>query len=148
MLSLPHRFVVPFPVRVSELLDFTAQEWRLLDDGGMETFDLPPDSVGEALQIKARRARLSANDCFCLVATLRHEEAVLLTGDQHLRRTADEMGVEVHGVLWLLDLLREAGNSPLDLLHSALEAWRDDPAVFLPKDEIETRLRVLRRLMR
>lgn len=47
MLSLPHRFVVPFPVRVSELLDFTAQEWRLLDDGGMETFDLPPDSVGE-----------------------------------------------------------------------------------------------------
>ena len=148
MLSLPHRFVVPFPVRVSELLDFTAQEWRLLDDGGMETFDLPPDSVGEALRIKAGRARLSANDCFCLVATLRHEEAVLLTGDQHLRRTADEMGVEVHGVLWLLDLLREAGNSPLDLLHSTLETWRDDPAVFLPKDEIETRLRVLRRLMR
>jgi predicted nucleic acid-binding protein len=148
MLSLPYHFVVPFPVRASELLDFTAQEWRVLDDGGMETFDLPPDAVGEALEIKAGRARLSANDCFCLVTTLRHEKAVLLTGDQHLRRTADEMGVEVHGVLWLLDQLREAGNSPLDLLLTALETWRNDPAVFLPGDEIESRLRVLRRLMR
>jgi hypothetical protein len=33
ILSLPHRFVVPYPVRASELLDFTAQEWHLLDDG-------------------------------------------------------------------------------------------------------------------
>ena len=147
MLSLPYRFVVPFPVRMSELLDFTAQEWRVLDDGGMETFDLPPDAVGEALRIKAGRARLSANDCFCLVTTLRHEEAILLTGDQQLRRTADELGVEVHGVLWLLDRLREAGKSPLDLLLTALEAWRDDPAVFLPDGEIEKRLRALRRLM-
>ena len=148
MLSLPYRFVVPFPVRASELLDFTPQEWRVLDDGGMVTFDLPPDAVGEALQIKAGRARLSANDCFCLVTTLRHEEAVLLTGDQNLHRVAGEMGVEVHGVLWLHDRLHEAGNSSRDLLVNALETWRNDPAVFLPKDEIETRLRVLRRLMR
>jgi len=146
MLSLPDRFVVPFPVRASELLDFTPQEWRLLDDGGVVTFDLPPDAVGEALQIKAGRPRLSANDCFCLVTTLRHE-AVLLTGDQRLRRIAGDMGVEVHGVLWLHDRLHEAGNNPLDLLVNALEIWRADPAVFLPNDEIETRLRLLRRLM-
>ena len=126
--------------RASELLDFTPQEWRLLDDGGMITFDLPPDAVGEALQIKAGRPRLSANDCFCLVTTLRHEEAVLLT------RIAGDMGAEVHGVLWLHDRLHEAGNSPLDLLVNALEIWRGDPAVFLPNDEIEARLRVLRRL--
>lgn len=120
----------------------------MLDDGGLVTFDLPPDAVGEALEIKAGHRRLSANDCFCLVTTLRHEEAVLLTGDQLLRRTAGEMAVEVHGVLWLLDLLRNAGKCPLDLLLAALETWRDDPAVFLPDDEIDTRLRVLRRLMR
>lgn len=64
VLSLPQRFVVPYPVRASELLDFTAQEWQLLDDGGLETFDLPPDAVKEALTIKAQRSRLSANDCF------------------------------------------------------------------------------------
>jgi hypothetical protein len=148
MLALPHRFVVPYPIRMSELLDFTPQEWRVLEDGGMVTFDLPPDAVGQALQIKAERARLSANDCFCLVTTMRHEESVLLTGDRHLRTVAGDMGVEVHGVLWLHDLLHGAGTSPLGLLVSALETWRDDPAVFLPDDEIETRLRVLRRATR
>lgn len=91
MLSLPYRFVVPYPVRMSELLDFTAQEWRVLDDGGMITFDLPPEAVGHALEIKGARARLSANDCFCLVTTIRHGEAMLLTGDQHLRRAANEL---------------------------------------------------------
>jgi hypothetical protein len=34
MLSLPYQFAVPLPVRVSEVLDFTDQEWRILDDGG------------------------------------------------------------------------------------------------------------------
>lgn len=148
MLSLPHRFVVPFPVRASELLDFTPQEWRVLDDGGLVTFDLPPDAVGHALRIKSERARLSANDCFCLVTTMRHEASVLLTGDRHLRLAADEMGVEVHGVLWLIDRLLEAASSPRDLLLTALETWRGDPAVFLPVDEIDVRLRALRRMKR
>jgi len=148
MLTLPHRFVVPYPIRMSEVLDFTAQEWRVLDDGGLVTFDLPPDAMGQALQIKSERTRLSANDCFCLVTTMRHDDSVLLTGDRHLRTIAGQMGVEVHGVLRLLDQLRAAGNSPLDLLVAALENWREDPAVFLPNDEIETRLRLLRRLIR
>lgn len=141
MLSLPFSFVVPLPVRASELLDFTAQEWRVLDDGGMQTFDLSPDAVGQALELKAKRAQLSANDCFCLVTALHHEEAVLLTGDRQLRRSAMDMNVEVHGVLWLLDRLHESGQSQSDLLISALETWQNDPAVFLPADEIELRLR-------
>lgn len=148
MLSLPFQFVVPYPVRASELLDFTAQEWRVLKDGGVITFDLPPDAVAEALLIQADRARLSANDCFCLVTAACHDDAVLLTGDQALRRVAGEMGLEAHGVLWLIDRLHEAAQCPLDLLVSALETWRDDPAVFLPNDEIELRLRALRRMMR
>lgn len=146
ILSLPHTFVVPYPVRTSELLDFTTQEWLLLDGGGFETFDLPPDAVTEALAIKAERGRLSANDCLCLVTTARYEDAVLLTGDQLLRQSAEDMGIDAHGVLWIVDLLVDAGWRPLDLLISALETWRDDPAVFLPADEIEKRLRALRRL--
>ncbi len=71
-----------------------------------------------------------------------------LTGDQLLRRVASEMGVEVHGVLWLHDRLHQAGDSPLDLVVNALEAWRTGRAVFLPNDEIDARLRALRRLMR
>lgn len=143
MLTLPHRFIVPFPVRVSEVLDFTPQEWRILDDGGLETFDLPPDGVADAFAIKAEHARLSANDCFCLATTERHEEATLLTGDRLLVAVARGRGVDAHGVLWLHDLLVQAAQTPVDLLVSALETWRDDPAVFLPPDEVAIRLRVL-----
>lgn len=148
MLSLLYRFIVPYPVRKSELLRITQEEWRLLDQGGLVTYDLPPDAIGDVAQIREGRARLSANDCICLDTAMRHEGAILLTGDQQLRRAAGEMGVETHGVLWLHDQLREAGQTPLDHLRSALETWCNDPAVFLPADEIELRLRGLRRLMR
>ena len=42
---LPCRFVVPLPIRESEVLDFTPHEWAILDRGGMETHDLPPERV-------------------------------------------------------------------------------------------------------
>ena len=46
LFHLPYHFVVPLPIRESELLDFTAQEWAILDHGGMETYDLPPRPHG------------------------------------------------------------------------------------------------------
>lgn len=144
MLALPHQFVIPFPIRASELLDFTPQEWQMLDDSGVETYDLEPDAVAAALALKMEVPALSANDCFCLVTTMRREDAVLLTGDRQLRQAAQLRQVEVHGVLWIIDLLSEAGLAPNDLLCSALEAWRDDPTVFLPAEDIEARLQRMR----
>lgn len=140
MLKLPHRFVVPFPIRHSELLEFTAQEWQLLDDGGMEIFDLPPDRVSEAFEVKRTFPRLSANDCFCVVSTRCHENGILLTGDHLLRRVASADGLRVHGVLWIIDELIEASVCEHELLVSALGIWRDDPSVFLPAKLIAERL--------
>lgn len=141
MLSLPLHFVIPYPVRASELLDFTDQEWQMLDDSGVEIYDLEPDAVAEAVAVKAQHPGLSANDCFCLVASLRRQNAVLLTGDAQLRRVAELRRIEVHGVLWIVDLLAEHGLAPNALLITALETWRDDPSVFLPPVEIAARLR-------
>lgn len=145
LLKLPYRFVIPHPVRHSELLDFTPQEWALLDGGGMETLDLQAERVSEVFAIKASYPKLSANDCFCLVTTRYFEGAVLLTGDGLLRRAAGEDGLRVHGVLWVIDELRRTSKCSDDLLIAALECWQVDRAVFLPKSEIEQRLRTLRR---
>ena len=41
LLRLPYQFVVPLPIREYELLDFTEQDWRMLEDGGLTTYDLP-----------------------------------------------------------------------------------------------------------
>ncbi len=141
MLGLPFRFLVPFAVRAEELLEFTPQEWQMLEDGGMEVYDLPPDAMEEAIAVKAAYPALSPKDAMCLVATRRHPGAVLLTGDGNLRRRAEAETLNVHGVLWLADQLHAANAASLELLCAALTIWRDDPAVFLPPADVAARLR-------
>jgi len=143
LVRLPYRFVVPLPVRASELLDFTPQEWAVLDGGGMGTFDLPPERVAEAFALKAMHPKLSANDCFCLVTTRCHQNAILLTGDALLRRIAGEDGGRVYGVLWVVDELLRLALCGHDALMAAMKIWQSDPAVFLPTTEIERRLNAL-----
>jgi predicted nucleic acid-binding protein len=145
LLKLPYSFVIPYPVRHSELLDFSPQEWALLDGGGMETLDLPAERVSEVFAIKASYPKLSANDCFCLVATRCFEGAILLTGDGLLRRAASEDGLRVHGVLWIIDELKRTALCGDTVLVAALKTWGEDASVFLPEAEIERRLRLLKR---
>lgn len=140
LVELPYRLVIPLPVRRSELIRFTPQEWAILDTG-LEIFDLPPALVAEAFDVMARFPRLSANDCFCLVTTRQHEGAILLTGDGQLRTVASSDGRRVHGVLWVIDELRRLAIGNEAMLVQALKAWRDDPAVRLPQGEIARRLR-------
>ena len=146
LLRLPYRFIVPLPIRMEELLDFTPQEWRMLEDGGLTTYDLPGEEVAQVFAIKREHSGLSANDCFALVTATCQENGILLTGDANLRKVAVARNVRVHGVLWIIDELRAAGACEPELLISALELWRDDRAVFLPSQEIDSRLRRLREI--
>lgn len=140
LVQLPYRLVIPLPVRESELIRFTPQEWAVLD-AGVDVFDLSPLLVREAFDVMARFPRLSANDCFCLVTTRHHEGAILLTGDGQLRSVASDDGRRVHGVLWVVDELRRLSIGSEAVIVHALNAWRDDPAVRLPIGEILRRLR-------
>lgn len=144
VLRLPYRFIVPLPIRAEELLDFTPQEWRMLEDGGLGTYDLPGEEVAQVLALRRQHSGLSANDCFALVTTTRHENGILLTGDALLRKVATARAVQVHGVLWIIDELHAAEVCEIQLLISALEIWHRDDAVFLPTAEIQKRLRRLR----
>ena len=137
--SLPYRFIVPFPIRTSELLDFTERDWELLDETGMDTYDLTPEEVGEAFALKRRHPPLSANDCFCLV-TARVHAGILLTGDSYLRRVAKGRDLPVHGVLWIVDRLSELAQCDNTLLINALSTWREDATVFLPREELLKRI--------
>jgi len=143
LLRLPYRFIVPLPIREEELLDFTAQEWRMLEDAGLATYDLPGEEVAQVLALKREHSRLSANDCFALVTTTCQENGILLTGDNLLRKVATARAVRVHGVLWIIDELHAAEACDVGLLVSALQIWRADEAVFLPPAEIDKRLRRL-----
>ena len=128
---LPYRLVIPLPVRVSEILHFSDEQWKHLDDHGMITHDLTPAEVGQAVALAERHRALSANDCFCLV-TARVRRGILLTGDAQLRRVATDEGLCVHGVLWVIDELAAAGACSTSLLIEALQTWQGDRTVFLP----------------
>ena len=68
-------------------------------------------------------------------------EASCLPGTGCCRRVATESGLRVHGVLWVVDELWNAGACSAGILLAALQCWRDDRAVFLPDSEIAVRLR-------
>ena len=137
MLRLPHRFIVPPPVRYSEMLDLSDREWRGLEDAGLLASDPPFEQVAEALALRTENPALSPADCACLVEARHHDNAVLLTGDRRLRRVAETAGLCVHGVLWIVDELWRAGACCAARLITALQRWRDDPTVFLPPEAIE-----------
>ena len=142
-LALPYRFVIPAPVRHSELLNLTDLEWRYLEAAGLETVDPLLEYATEVLEAWGEQAGLSLVDCACLVAARHHENSVPLTADKRLRRVAQSEGQRVHGVLWIVDQLYAAGICGAARLVDVLERWSDDPEVFLPHHEIDRRLRLL-----
>lgn len=137
--NLPYRIVVPLPVRESEIIDFSDAQWQALEAVGLITYDLTPDEVALALALKDRHPALSANDCFCHVTADIHT-GILLTGDRLLRNVATGNGLRVHGVLWVIDELLAAGACSACQLIRALCTWQSDTTVFLPHNEITSRL--------
>ena len=120
-LALPYRFVIPAPVRHSEVLNLTDLEWRYLDAAGLETLDPLLEHATEVLEARREHAGLSLVDCACLVAARHHENSVLLTADKRLRRVAQSEGQRVHGVLWIVDQLYVAGICGVARLVDVLE---------------------------
>ena len=106
--------------------------------------DLNSSQVQRAFALKGQFPGLSAYDCFSLALTQSTAHAMLLTGDQQLRRRASALGVEVHGILWLCDHIERMGGLALDDLADALDRLLADPLVFLPVDEVKARIARMR----
>lgn len=140
MLALPYVFQVALPVRRNELLTIAGSEWEAFESAGLITIDLPDTAVAEAIALKNDHAALSAEDCFSLVLARQTRGSVLLTGDRTLRTVAAAAGVDVHGVLWIVDELVRLKLHPRPALRTCLTAWRDDPTVWLPAHEVASRL--------
>ena len=144
-LMLPFRFVVALPLVAAELNDFGSSDWADLRNRGLDIVDLDSTQVERAFALKAMFPGLSSYDCFSIALVEATDAAMLLTGDQQLRKRATGLGVRVHGILWVADEI-ESGSliSPSDLA-DALTLLEADPLVFLPVDEVRKRIERLRR---
>lgn len=141
---LPHDCYIPGTIREDELSDFTASEWRVLDGSGMTTCELSDGHIRQAENLERKHTALSIYDCIVMTMAESHAGSVLLTGDDRLRKVAEARGLEVHGVLWIIDQpsMLEAFRSAR--LVDVLEVWRDDATVYLPDAEIERRITALK----
>ena len=108
---LPYRFVVPLPVRESEMLGLTNEEWDNFERSGAEIHDLPLERSEDVQTLKEHHGRLSVNDCLYLVIVQRYDNGILLTRRQAVaqsregswrsrsRRTLDRRRIEVRKCL-------------------------------------------------
>ena len=113
----------------------------------LETLTLP-NSVrvhrSSSAELKAivefRRTSPQLTDVDAIALVVSHREhAVLVTGDAHLRKSAESSAVEVHGVLWVLDRLIGCGALTETLAADALRQMIDGGA-HLPAQEVAQRL--------
>jgi predicted nucleic acid-binding protein len=131
-LKLPYEILIPNTLFEEELLKFTEEEKKLLR-AGLEIIDLPGTSVLRAQEVMRDLPQLSVHDGFAFALAEINPGCILLTGDGMLRQLAENSGMEVHGVLWIIDELHSNGVGSVEMLIAALQTFANDPTVHLPR---------------
>jgi predicted nucleic acid-binding protein len=134
--ALPHEFAVPDVLYDREMRgDWGDALVRL----GLRVEEVSKEGVADALRYHRQSRSLSVPDSFALALAKEHQW-LLLTGDGQLRNLGASENVECHGVLWLLDLMEQAGTPGIQPLHDGLAALAEHPRCRLPRREITIRL--------
>lgn len=136
VLQLPFEFMIPDVILAQELLDLGAYTAKDLLDLGFVQGELDGGNSRQARDYFAQNRRLSLNDCFAWRLAELHN-AILMTGDANLRIIATAAKVEVHGILWAVEMMLKHKTSPAATLAKALDHLGSDPLVRLPRAETE-----------
>lgn len=140
-LRLPYEILIPNTLFEDELLKFTAAQKRMLLRNGLKVVDVPGEGVLRAREVIQQAPRLSTHDGFAFVVAERHQGSILVTGDGLLRALATSHGIEVHGVLWIIDEIhRHAIETPATLV-AALRLFEQDATVRLPRRDLLSAIR-------
>ena len=99
---LPYEILIPNTLFEEELLKFSPAQKTLLG-AVLKIIDLPGEKVLRAQSIVREMPMLSVHDGFAFALAEGCPGCILLTGDSQLRSLANEEGIEVHGVLWIID---------------------------------------------
>ena len=135
-------FRLPFEFAVPDLLFHRELKGPLGDQLialGLRVEELTAGEVTRATSVRRENLGLSVPDAFAFsLATVRGW--TLLTGDGGLRQLAVSTGINVHGVLWVLDQLETGRHVPNQQLHACLTAISTHPRCRLPIADVRKRL--------
>jgi predicted nucleic acid-binding protein len=138
MFQLPETFAVPDILFLEELVEHHPE----LPGFGLQVLQMPEEVIQDGTRLRGRYSRPSTNDLLAL-ALAKYQHCPLLTGDGHLRRAAEQEQIEVHGTLWLLESLLEAGHidfARLELVYARLREVNRR----LPWDDVQRQVDRLR----
>jgi predicted nucleic acid-binding protein len=135
-LKLPYEILIPNTLFEEELLKFTDEQKCALISGGLKVVDLPGETVLRAQKIAGSLPNLSIHDGFAFALAESSPGCILLTGDAGLRTLAIKHGIQVHGVLWVVDEIHHNGLVPTEDLLAALRSLASDRTVRLPRRQL------------
>lgn len=137
MFELDVVFAVPNTLYEEELID----DHPDLPGLGLQSIELLADGVihAEKLVQKYQSTGVSINDLLAL-AVAHQEKCPLLTGDAKLRSASEGEDIEVHGTLWVVAQLLEAGLLNAEQARDAYQRMRQ-AGRRLPWKEVEDQLR-------
>ncbi len=138
---LPDLFGLPYVFLITDIAVREVRTIPLPDllDLGLEIRELTGVQVLEMLELRGKNPPLSIADLSVLVLA-RQTGAVLLSGDGPLRTVARREGVEVHGILWVLDRLVAGGVLSGRRAAEVIGVMRQNGSR-LPEEECERRIR-------
>ena len=138
---LPYLFRLPIQVEAPTVVldEMIEPDRNILLEMGVKQSDLTAEQILEAARMNAADTHLSLGDCSAFIAA-RDEKIALLTGDRRLRKRAEETGIEVHGVLWILGEIEAAGLLTGPALAASLRRMLEEGAR-LPAEECAQRFK-------
>ena len=108
---------------------------------GLQTLKLQPDAVQRTVEL-GRLYRKPTRYDLAALALAEQEGCPLITGDGDLRTAAEDEGVEVHGSLWIAELLVVQHLISADQLGAAYKSMRSAGSR-LPWRQVHAQLRRL-----
>ncbi len=110
-----------------------------VDRGALMIEAASAETIAEIVQPREETSTgISMEDASVLLLSLRRE-AILISGDALLRRHAESLGVEVHGILWVLETLIDRGSIGPRVAANRLERLLEKGVSRLPKEECKKR---------
>jgi len=132
---LPYEMIVP-DVIAAELIDPPGD---LFIQAGFSKLQLDEKAIKQIIILRERYPRPSTNDLFALLLA-KINSCALITGDDDLRKAANEEELPVRGLFWILDKLVDQKILTPGEAAVALEKILAQGS-WLPKKECEARLK-------
>lgn len=110
---LPEFFLLPHAIKTTEfvLKEIKDEQQRTLIDeyignGRLEICAFEPEQYAEIVELRERlTGNLSFEDCSVLYCATKSEKSTVLTGDLSLRKNVAAMGLNVKGIIGVMEMM-------------------------------------------